>query len=200
MFTILAFVRFTYLQIEYCLNKMRVTFCLVLLICIVTCQKRPRIPQEKIPKELQCYRKGFFKCQTGVQRARLQAICSELKGYNRIAVPIPKNRPEFKKFNGSCPPLGYVFEKVNLTEVGLPDCPCKDGNGVSNLHVEIYITILTFTSLRSYGVPLSCCPEGFKNLQHFIQDASVCVTHCLYPYFSSMTFTNEQVIHHFLHR
>ena len=108
---------------------MKVTFCLVLLICIVTSQKRPRYLPQKIPKELKCYQKGFFKCQTGVRRARLQTICSEYEGLNRIAWPIPKER---KEFNGTCPILATPIPKFNLTEVELPDCPCVDGNKVSN--------------------------------------------------------------------
>ena len=98
---------------------MKVAFFLLLIIGFVVSQG-----VEEIPPELKCYLKGFFKCRAG-----LKDVCSEFKGNNRRAVPIPKDR---KEFNGNCPILGTPIPKVNLTEVELPDCPCMDGNGVSN--------------------------------------------------------------------
>ena len=100
---------------------MKVFLGLVLLIGFVASQS-----VEEIPAELKCYLKGFFKCRAG-----LKDVCSEFKGNNRRAVPIPKDREEF---NGNCPILGQEIPKVNLTEIELPDCPCEDGNGVSDLN------------------------------------------------------------------
>ena len=99
---------------------MKVAFFLLLIIGFVVSQS-----PEEIPPELKCYLKGLFKCRAG-----LKDVCSQFEGRNRIAVPIPKDR---KELNGNCTiPVGFPLPKVNLTEVELPDCPCKDGNGVSN--------------------------------------------------------------------
>jgi len=102
---------------------MKVAFFLLLIIGFVISQS-----PEEIPPELKCYLKGLFKCRAG-----LKDVCSEFKGRNRIAVPIPKDR---KELNGNCTiPVGFPLPKVNLTEVELPDCPCVDGNGGGSIDI-----------------------------------------------------------------